>query len=1389
MLGNMSQSLLSLAPRLTSLLLGFSLLFAGCGGTELEPENSLPSNEQLRFSSHPIADKSLLPITTKPVSDFEQASQKFTDQLDSIVDYADRIRRKDGSPSVPGVFAQQFETSFLERAKLSLAYVGERIRIGRWRLDDKTPTYYESIAVNRLFSTMLKPWEAASDFRIEFKLHTVSDRPNYYDAEVRVDIYGTVESPAARVKGDQSEISRTATGLWQFIWQKGEPGSEPRIKKINVLAHEETINYVSGGTLFKDCTQSVLRNDPDVENRLSYGLDEWAKRIPGIDIAGNCGMAVGDINNDGLDDVYICQPHGMPNILLTQNPDGTADDTAKLAGVDIFDHSSAALLVDVDNDRQQDLVVATDTKLVLYSNTGNGKFQLEHKLDIGHSTDSLSAIDFDQDGDLDFYLAKFRPVSRFDDILAQPKTWMSAINGGRNVLLRNDEAWRFTEATPDVGLSFNNQHYTRAAIWNDFDGDGDFDLYHANEFGQDVLYENQNAWFNEVDKVEMIANASNSATVSAGDFDHDGRPDFFVGTDASFTGLRITEDYIEAGGKNLKNARGFGAANRIFYQKEGSVFENFELNAPILSSESTFGSVVADFNNDSWEDIAVTNGLLSRQKHGKAESFFYRDLFDPKRDLEAGNSSFAVQHEVSDLFRAGDSFKGHQRNCCYISMGPMRFANYSNGSGMDYLDDARAVGSTDWDGDGDIDLVIVNRTAPRLRVLRNSYSSQNQYLKLRLVGTESNNDAIGSRIEVFLRGAKVPLVKSLTAGSGRSSQSSKEIHFGLGKSTTIDKLVIRWPNGESQDFQTVLPNKTYRVVEGEDELEEYSNDRYRIALDSKPIEPSDGLPETDRVRFFPTSRLPIMQYRVEGNDRARWYQVENIEHRPLLCVLCPNSLDNTELLRELSSKENELVKMNADVLVLFTGNEDDSDIFVKQSASQIEDVAFGFRWGVLSKSSNSKLAQVMGHWFFDQNLPGEPIALLLDGDGNVHFSYDGDQLKWENIFTDFQNIADKNFVLNQVPDRAEENWIQNRRTPRFDRLQKRFEESGYVRDAKAHKELMGQQHSEDYLNRAMDLASKGKLSSALTAAERSVELDPTSVQSLVGAAEVLRKFALTADQQAEKRMLHSAGEYLDQALEMEPNNVDAVLARAEVFRLQRDVENALQLLMKYLKNDPECWQVHAIAGRLFFHKQEFFEATKFLITAIENRPTLPYVAADLGYLYLINSQFEDAREYLKLAIRLQPSDQKLKQHLSEAEFWLGNFEQSGKLLETVVKSQPTLTHSKQMLAWLKASSPLSSFRDGEGGLAIIEPFIEVKTNASPASYEIMAACLAEIGKFDEALDVQRQALKLVEGKETLELYTEQQEASLRDRLELYKRQRPYRIQSPDEAPLQLLGGA
>jgi tetratricopeptide (TPR) repeat protein len=1364
-----------------------SCLAVGC--VQPKPvEIVLPRNESLRFSGQPIPVREQFSIAKSEPTELQSATRQFQEHLRQLEKYAGEVRLGKENGALPDIFSEQFETSFLERNRLQSAFLEDRIRIARWRLDEQTPTYYDSISVEKLFQTLLEPWNESRNFRIELTLTTVNNRPNYFEAEVLADIFGTVQAEQLSAAGGQQEFGRSATGVWQIVWTKGQPNEPLKIKKINLVGHEETVNYVEGGTLFRDYAGSVLRDHDVLRQNLAIGLDAWARRFPGMNPIGCNGLAVGDVNGDGLDDVYLCQPEGLENLLLIQNPDGTADSLAAKAGVDFRDETVSALIADLDNDRDQDLAVVTDTCLALFSNNSKGEFELEHEFKFGIGCETLSAVDFDRDGDLDLYLSKFRPVSRFDDIFAQPNAKMNAVNGGRNILLRNDEAWEFKDITTEIGLESSNHHYSRAAAWMDMDHDGYQDLYVANEFQDDSCYENRGNWFSEIHKRELSEFAGNSTTVSCGDFNHDGRTDIFVAADSSTAARQIVHDYISHGGKLLREAEGFAAPNRILMWENRSL-KQFLLRPPVFSSDSSFSSVVADFNNDSWEDIGVTNGWLTRWKQDSADSDFYQHLFDAaKDDLPAATQEFVMQHEISDRCRQGESFNGQQRNKMFLGLGPLRFANYSSASGIDLPDDSRAIAATDWDGDGDVDLLVNNRTAPRLRILINELESANRFVKFRLLGTKSNRDAIGSRIEVHLRGIAVPLVKTLTASSGRVSQSSKEIHFGLGSGTSIEQVVVLWPNGDSQTFANIGTNKTYRLVEGTDEPAELTDERYRIALDSKSIAPSVDAPAGGHIRFFPTSRLPILQFRqVEKNKRAKWYQIENIDRRPLLCVFCPRDFDNQSLLKDLAARNRIVVKLKGDLLVVYTDNHDDSDNELRKELRQIAEAEFPFRWGVLSQSSNAKLAQLFGQWFFDQSMPKQPFAILLDGEGNVHFGYDYGTIKWDAIEPDLQDLADKTYTLNKLPDRVAENWLQRKRTPRFDRLKSRFDEMGYQRDASYLEPLLSQQYSDDYMYRAVDLAAKGNLVAASSAADRSVELNPNSIEALITSAEVSRQFALSSDQQAKIRLLLHAGKLLDKALLMEPDNVQAILSRVEVFRLQKDLENAISLLEQFVKAHPENWLAHARLGRLYFYKKDYYQATKHLITAIENRPTLPYVAADLGYLYLLKGQFIDAKEFLELGTRLQPSDDNLKRYRAEAEFWTGNLHAAAELFEQTAASSAAPAHARKMLALLKASSPFAEFRNGQTALDIIDPFVTLHGNQSPSCLEIKAACLAELEQFEQARDVQRQAIVAVEDKLTLENYSDRQLRAMKDRLELYKRNRVFRIGDVADIPLLPLG--
>ena len=177
------------------------------------------------------------------------------------------------------------------------------------------------------------------------------------------------------------------------------------------------------------------------------------------------------------------------------------------------------------------------------------------------------------------------------------------------------------------------------------------------------------------------------------------------------------------------------------------------------------------------------------------------------------------------LLREGRSFSGHERNCVFLNGRGLPFANVSAVSGLDFDDDGRALGVTDWDQDGDLDVWILNRTGPRLRLMRNQTirspgTSEAGFVAFQLQGTVSNRDAVGARVAVETipaapsAGASAALMQTLTAGDAYLSQSSKWLHFGLGPASGIRRVTVHWPNGGREDFEGIVPGRRYRLVEG-----------------------------------------------------------------------------------------------------------------------------------------------------------------------------------------------------------------------------------------------------------------------------------------------------------------------------------------------------------------------------------------------------------------------------------------------------------------------------------------------------------------------------------------------------------------------------------------------
>jgi hypothetical protein len=421
-----------------------------------------------------------------------------------------------------------------------------------------------------------------------------------------------------------AEIS-TVRHLWRLL----EDGS------LELVASSEEGVHVASSSApwFSDQTEKVIGTTTAFENHLSHGLDHWLARVEaahGIDAFIRNGMALGDADGDGRDDLYICQPGGLPNRLFIHGSDDTAVEATD-AGTDYLDHTSAALFLDLDNDGDQDLALATPAGIVLLENEGGAKFANRGTLHTDSSDcHSLTAADFDLDGDLDLYLT-FALGDVFEGEEAGEFRFHDARDGGRNQLFGNDGGWSFSELTDDVGLGEGNDRHSLAAAWADYDLDGDPDLYVANDYGPNQLYRNDAGsepdgrsepdwrasepdWrtFVEVAAAAGVQDFGAGMSVSWGDYDRDGLIDLYVGNMFSNAGRRITGQggFLGTASKNLLSIyKRFAKGNTLFRQGPAGAFN--ERSGHSEMGRWAWSSVFADLDNDGWEDLFVANGYIT----------------------------------------------------------------------------------------------------------------------------------------------------------------------------------------------------------------------------------------------------------------------------------------------------------------------------------------------------------------------------------------------------------------------------------------------------------------------------------------------------------------------------------------------------------------------------------------------------------------------------------------------------------------------------------------------------------------------------------------------------------------------------------------------------------
>jgi len=420
------------------------------------------------------------------------------------------------------------------------------------------------------------------------------------------------------VGGGGDESLRQINATWFTRWTKESP---PRLSYLQVEHYEEC--WLGPGQRFVDISAAVLGGTEHYPAQVLRGTGDWATRLTRLgdfSLTGHHGLAVGDVNGDGLEDLYVCDGGSLPNRLYLQQKDGTVVDGSAEAGVDWLEDSRSALLVDLDNDGDEDLIVATIAMVVFLENDGRGHFSLRGGHPGARYPFSLSAADYDNDGLLDIHVCVY---SAGDDAerrgfeVNAPCPFHDAGNGGRNVLLKNLGDFGFADATAAAGLDAANSRWSFAAAWEDYDRDGDPDLYVANDFGRNCLYQNEGGRFRQIADELKIEDMASGMSVAWGDYNRDGCSDIYVGNMFSAAGNRISRQKLftlgsdpDLVGKLRRMARG----NSLFAGGQGESgygFRDVSEGSRSYLGQWAWSSGFGDLNNDGWEDLVISNGFLT----------------------------------------------------------------------------------------------------------------------------------------------------------------------------------------------------------------------------------------------------------------------------------------------------------------------------------------------------------------------------------------------------------------------------------------------------------------------------------------------------------------------------------------------------------------------------------------------------------------------------------------------------------------------------------------------------------------------------------------------------------------------------------------------------------
>ena len=608
-------------------------------------------------------------------------------------------------------------------------------------------------------------------------------------------------------------------GYWDLEWESAAGEFGLRSWRLS----DETRSR-STTPVFADITVAAFASNASYSSQLLRGADYWRTVLDvasGIDIYGHNGVSIGDIDGDGFDDLYVCQPAGLPNRLYRNRGDGTFEDITEASGVGLLENSACALFADFDNDGRQDLIVVRTSGPLLFVNQGGGKFrQKPNAFRFAHPPQGTftgaAVADYDRDGWLDIYFCLYLYYQGTDQY-KYPSPYYDAENGPPNFMMRNQRDGTFRDVTAETRLDKNNTRYSFCCGWSDYNRDGWPDLYVVNDFGRKNLYRNNgDGTFTDVAPEAGVEDVGAGMGVCWLDYDNDGAEDLYVANMWTAAGMRLSSQEIfqknapeEVRALYRKHAMG----NSLFHAAKDNAFQDNGVSAGVEMGRWAWSSDAWDFDHDGFPDLYVANGMVSGPSRDDLNSFFWRQVV-ANSPVEAKSAPAYEQgwSAINELIRSDGTWSGYERNVFYANNRDGTFSDISGAIGLDFVEDGRAFALADFDHDGRLEVFLKNRNGPQLRLLQNVMQDLPPSIAFRLRGNKSNRDAIGAAITVETGTGRQ--TRMLQAGTGFLSQHSKEVFFGLGETKGPVRASIRWPSGLVQELHELPLNHRIWVDEG-----------------------------------------------------------------------------------------------------------------------------------------------------------------------------------------------------------------------------------------------------------------------------------------------------------------------------------------------------------------------------------------------------------------------------------------------------------------------------------------------------------------------------------------------------------------------------------------------